>query len=142
MESTTDKTVITVATTIEAPLEKVWVLFTEPAHIEKWYNASPDWHTPSATNDLKIGGQFDYRMEAKDGSFGFNFIGAYTDLKNHEFMHILLGDNRTVSITFNSDGHSTTVTEVFEPEQLNSHDLQKGGWQAILDNFKHYVENN
>ena len=139
---TQQNNVITVETTVNAPLKKVWNYFTEPAHITQWNNASDDWHSPSASNDLKVGGSFSYRMEAKDGSFGFDFGGIYDAVEEHAFIAYTLGDNRKVKVTFTADGDSTKVTENFEAENTHSAEMQQAGWQAILDNFKKYTENN
>ena len=141
METEIKKT-ITVENTINAPVEKVWRLWTEPEHIKKWNNASDDWHTPHAENDLRPGGKFVSRMEAKDGSFGFDFGGVYDDVRNHESIEYTIGDGRKVKVTFSGQGNHTTVTETFEAENTHSLEMQQGGWQAILDNFKRYVEAN
>jgi uncharacterized protein YndB with AHSA1/START domain len=111
-----------------------------PEHIVKWNNASPDWHTPSATNDLQEGGKFVYRMEAKNGSFGFDFGGTYDTVKMHELIVYTLGDGRIVKIQFIADGQTTKVMEEFEAENQNSLELQQTGWQAILDSFRKYTE--
>jgi uncharacterized protein YndB with AHSA1/START domain len=139
---TQNKTAITVESTIDAPKEKVWEYFTKPEHITKWNNASDDWFTPRAENDLRVGGNFVYRMEAKDGSFGFDFGGTYDEVKNNELIEYTIGDGRKVKINFSGDGNKTKVTENFEAENMNSTELQKTGWQAILDNFKKYTESN
>ena len=138
---TPNKTTITVEAAIVAPIEKVWKYWTEPQHITQWNNASEDWHTPHAENDLKEGGRFTSRMEAKDGSFGFDFGGTYTLVETNKQIEYTLDDGRKVSINFTRQGNETTVVETFEAENMNSIELQKGGWQAILDNFKKYVEN-
>jgi len=141
METTTNAaTKITVKATVNAPVEKVWKAWSEPAHIVNWCNASDDWHAPSATNDLRKGGKFTTRMEAKDKSFGFDFGGEYTNVKNHELIEYTMGDGRKVSVHFQSNGNQTEVVETFEAETQNSVDMQKTGWQAILDNFKRYTE--
>lgn len=137
-----NKTTITVESTINAPVEKVWEYWTAPEHIMKWNNASEDWHTPCAENDLRSGGEFLSRMEAKDGSMGFDFWGIYDEVDTNKYIEYTLGDNRKVKINFSSDGGTTTVTEIFEPENTNSPDMQRGGWQAILNNFKSCVESN
>ncbi len=137
-----ETTVITVEATIQAPVEKVWSFYTSPEHIKKWNNASPDWHTPHAENDLRMGGKFLSRMEAKDGSFGFDFWGIYDEVKTNELIAYTLGDNRKAKILFDSRNNLTVVTVTFEPETENSPELQKGGWQSILDNFKNYTEAN
>jgi uncharacterized protein YndB with AHSA1/START domain len=136
----TTKTTITVQTNVHAPIEKVWQFWTTPVHIIHWNNASDDWHTPYAENNLKKEGKFKYRMEAKDGSAGFDFEGAYTEIITHKRIEYGLADGRAVQISFGSKGEETVVTETFEAEQTNSVELQQGGWQAILDNFKNYVE--
>ena len=139
---TKERTKITVETTVNAPIEKVWDYFTQPKHITKWNNASDDWHTPSATNDLKVGGNFVYRMEAKDGSFGFDFGGVYESVDENEYIEYTIGDGRNVKINFTSDGDKTKVVESFEAENKNSIEMQKAGWQNILDSFKKYTESN
>jgi uncharacterized protein YndB with AHSA1/START domain len=131
---------ITVKTTVHAPVEKVWEYWTEPEHITKWNNASDDWHTPIAENDLTVGGKFHTRMEAKDGSFGFDFGGIYDEVKLNEIISYTLGDGRNVTITFKGQGDETEVIETFDAETTNSIEMQQAGWQAILDNFKKYVE--
>ena len=133
-------TTITVESTVNAPIEKVWQCWTSPEHITKWNNASDDWHTPHAENDLRVGGKFLSRMEAKDGSFGFDFGGVYSDVKPHELIAYTLEDGRKVSIRFSAMGKETKVVETFEAENTNSIELQRGGWQAILDNFKKHTE--
>jgi uncharacterized protein YndB with AHSA1/START domain len=140
--ATQEKTVITVESTINAPVEKVWEYWTKPEHITKWNHASDDWHSPSATNDLRKGGSFSARMEAKDGSMGFDFGGVYDEVKDNEYIEYTLGDERKVKINFLPEGKQTKVVESFEAEETNSIELQKGGWQMIMDNFKKYTENN
>ena len=137
-----DKQKITIKTIINAPVEKVWTYWTEPEHIKKWNNASEDWHTTKAENDLRIGGKFISRMEAKDSSFGFDFGGIYDEVKVYDFIYYTLGDERKVSITFVRSQDKTEITEEFEAENENSIEMQKMGWQAILDNFKRYTEEN
>ena len=131
---------IIVKATVKAPVEKVWEYWTEPEHITKWNNASDDWHTPLAENDLTIGGKFLTRMEAKDGSFGFDFSGIYDEVNVNEVISYTLGDGRKVTITFKGQGNETEVIETFDAETSNSIEMQQTGWQAILDNFKTYVE--
>lgn len=131
---------ITVECTIKAPVQKVWEFWSLPEHIVKWNNASDDWHTPSAENDLRVGGKFTSRMEAKDGTFGFDYSGVYDDVKQHELISYSLGDHRKVVVEFKKNGDDTTVTETFDSETTHSIEMQKTGWQAILDNFKKYVE--
>ena len=139
---TMEKTIVTVGTTINAPVEKVWDFWTKPEHITQWNTASDDWHTPRAENDLREGGSFSARMEAKDGSMGFDFGGVYDVVRKHEYIEYTLGDGRKVDITFSGEGKSTQVVEKFEAESQNSVEMQKFGWQAIMDNFKKYVEAN
>ena len=133
-------TKITVETTVNAPIEKVWQYWTEPKHIEKWNNASDDWHTPHAVNDLQVGGKFLSRMEAKDGSFGFDFEGIYSDVIPFQTIKYGLADGREVEILFKGKERTTEIIEIFDAENENPIEMQKGGWQAILDNFKKYVE--
>lgn len=134
-------TIITIATTVNAPIEKVWSYWTSPDHITQWNAANEDWHTTKAENDLKVGGKFSSRMEAKDGSFGFDFGGTYTEVVTNEKITYTLEDDRKVSITFTQTPEGVDVVEAFEAETQNSEELQRSGWQAILDNFKRYTEN-
>lgn len=134
------KTIITVEATVKAPVEKVWKFWSSPEHITQWNNASDDWHTPYAENDLRVGGKFTSRMEAKDGSFGFDFWGIYDVVVPNERIEYTLGDDRKVKIVFTDQGNATRVTESFEAENENSVELQQSGWQAILDNFRKYTE--
>jgi uncharacterized protein YndB with AHSA1/START domain len=138
--TTTAATKITVETTVKAPVEKVWEFWSAPGHITKWNAASDDWHTPRAVNDLRPGGKFSARMEAKDGSFGFDFGGVYDTVKEHQLIEYTIGDGRKVSVRFEGNGNETHVTETFEAEGTNPIEMQRGGWQAILDNFKRYTE--
>jgi uncharacterized protein YndB with AHSA1/START domain len=137
---TANNTLITVQATIKAPIEKVWDYWTNPAHIIHWCSASDDWHAPYATNDLKIGGKCFTRMEAKDGSMGFDFIGVYTNIKTNELIEYTLEDGRKVKVEFANDANGIKVTESFEAEKENPVEMQQAGWQAILDNFKLYTE--
>ena len=139
---TQEKKVITIESTVNAPAQKVWDYWTKPEHITKWNSASDDWHTPWAKADFREGGSFSARMEAKDGSMGFDFAGVYDVLRPNEYIEYTIGDGRKVKIKFNADGNKTKVVESFEAESQNSVELQKGGWQAILDNFKKYTEAN
>jgi uncharacterized protein YndB with AHSA1/START domain len=134
------KTVITVETIVNASPPRVWKAWTTPEDIMKWNNASPDWHTPKASHDLKPGGTFVFRMEAKDGSFGFDFSGVYDIVAPDKYLEYTLGDGRKVRIRFENNGDKTHVTEIFDAESVHSIEQQKTGWQAILDNFKKYVE--
>jgi uncharacterized protein YndB with AHSA1/START domain len=139
METTKNKT-ITVETTVNAPVGKVWQFWTDPVHITKWCQASDDWHAPRAENDIRTGGKFVTRMEAKDGSFGFDFSGIYDKVEPNSLIEYTLEDNRRVQIVFTSDGNKTTIRETFDPEETNSLEMQQSGWQAILDNFRKYSE--
>ncbi len=132
---------ITIEALINAPVEKVWELWNSPEHITQWNAASEDWHTPRASNDLQPGGQLSSRMEAKDGSFGFDFIGTYTEVVPQSLLTYVLEEQRSVTVTFSSKGDQTLVVETFDAEKTNSVDMQRAGWQAILDNFKKYAEN-
>lgn len=134
------KKIITVETTVNVQIEKVWEYWTEPKHITKWNNALDDWHTPFSENDLRIGGKFLSRMEAKDGSFGFDFSGIYDEVKVYEVISYTLADGRKVKITFIDKDNKTKIIEAFEAESSNSSELQQNGWQSILDNFKKYIE--
>ena len=134
--------IITIDATIEAPVEKVWKFWTEPLHITQWNHASPDWHSPSAVNDVKEGGHFAIRMEAKDGSMGFDFGGTYDIVREQAYLEYTMGDKRKVQVIFSPVGDSTRVTESFEAEQQHDPELQRAGWQSILDNFKKYTESN
>lgn len=139
---TNEKTTIKVQTVINAPVEKVWKFWTDPEHIIHWNYARDDWHSPSAENDLWVGGKFSVRMEAKDGSTGFDFGGVYKTVKVNERIEYILGDGRKVRVDFTKAGSDTKLVETFEPESENSIEIQQSGWQAILDNFKKYVEEN
>ena len=139
---TAEKTVITVKSSINAPVKKVWEYWTKPEHITQWNNASDDWHTPWAKNDLRVGGRFTARMEARDGSMGFEFGGTYDAIKSNEFISYTIDDGRKVDVTITSHGDMTTVTENFEAEETHSIEMQQGGWQAIMDNFRKYTEAN
>ena len=139
---TQEKTIITVENTINAPVEKVWQYWTQPEHITKWNSASDDWHTPRAENDVREGGKFQIRMEAKDGSMGFDFFGVYDKVKRNEYIEYTMGDGRKVKVNFKGKGNSTELVESFEAEDQNPVEMQRGGWQSILDNFKKYTEEN
>lgn len=125
---------------IEASLDKVYQFWTEPKHITKWNFASEDWCCPRAENDLRIGGEYKTRMEAKDGSFGFDFEGVYEEVKPQNVLVYNLPDGRNVRTTFVPEGGTTRVVTTFDPEAENSVDMQREGWQAILENFKKYAE--
>ncbi len=134
------KAPITVETTVNVPVDKAWEIFTGPEHVMKWNNASEDWHTPKAENDLRDGGKFCYTMAAKDGSMSFDFSGVYDEVVDQAMISYILDDGRTVSISFMDEGNSTRIVESFEPETENPLEMQRGGWQAILDNYKKYAE--
>lgn len=135
-----DKTLITVETVVNAPINSVWKKWTNPDDIVKWNNASDDWHTTRAENDLKVGGKFLSRMEAKDGSTGFDFSGTYNTIKPNEIIEYTADDNRKVQVHFFDGDDKTTIIEVFEAENENPLEMQKSGWQSILNNFKKYTE--
>ena len=139
---TMEKTVITVQSTINAPVEKVWQYWGNPDHITKWCNASDDWHAPYADNDLHKDGRFKTTMAAKDGSFSFDFGGVYTNVKEYSLIEYTMDDGRKVKVDFIRQDNATRVVETFEPETTNPIEMQQGGWQAILDNFKKYAEAN
>lgn len=132
---------ITIKTTVLADKQKTWDYYTGSEHIIHWNFADPSWHCPTASNDLTIGGQLRTRMEAKDGSFGFDFIAFYTEINPRENFSYEFG-GRIATIVFHEANGQTEVVVTFDPETENSLELQKNGWQAILDNFKAYTENN
>jgi uncharacterized protein YndB with AHSA1/START domain len=132
---------ITVTAEVAADKQKVWDYYTLPEHITQWNFADPSWHCPSASNDVKIGGRYVARMEAKDGSFGFDFDVTYTDVKVGEYLTYEFG-GRVAHVTFTELNGKTEVCVVFDPEDENPVELQKNGWQAILNNFKSYTEAN
>ncbi len=140
--TTVNHTMITVETTVNAPVKTVWEFWTSPEHIIQWNNASDEWHCPAAINDLQAGGQFSYRMEARDGSMGFDFNGVYDEIKTNELITYTMGDGRKAKIIFKGNGTATNLTESFEAETENTIELQRFGWQAILNNFKKYAETN
>ncbi|MFC3559353.1 SRPBCC family protein [Pedobacter jamesrossensis] len=141
--ATDNNTPITIEAVINVPVEKVWEFWNKPEHIKNWAFASPEWHAPNAENDLREGGKFSTTMAAKDGSMSFDFGGIYTTVNENELIEYTLGDDRRVKIVFQKDGDTTTkVIETFDPESQNPIEMQRGGWQAILDNFKKYVEEN
>jgi uncharacterized protein YndB with AHSA1/START domain len=130
---------IVVEAFVGAPVEAVWNAYLTPSDILVWNTASPDWHTTSATVDLQVGGKFSSRMEAKDGSFGFDFEGTYTKIVTHQVLEYNFGD-RTASIEFLPQQDGVLVRVAFDPEYENPIEMQRGGWQAILANFARYVE--
>lgn len=139
---TKQKSAITVETTVKAPVEKVWKYFSEPEHVTKWCQASDDWHAPYADNDLRKDGKFKTTMAAKDGSVSFDFEGVYTHVDPLKAFEYAMADGRNVKVTFTENGDETKVTETFDPEDTNPLEMQRGGWQAILNNFKEYTEAN
>ena len=130
---------ITVSTTVAAPVQEVWRAYTTPEDIKRWNTASPDWHTTAATVDLRPGGKFSSRMEAKDGSFGFDFAGEYTQIVPHQRIEYAFGD-RVGVVEFKEGAQGVTVTVTFDSEPTHSEEQQRTGWQAILDNFARHVE--
>ncbi len=138
--SAQDKPTITVEVTVNVKPEKAWELYNTPEHVQQWNNASPDWHTPKAENDLTEGGKFCYRMEARDGSFGFDFSGTYHKIVPQKILEYRMDDDRLVEVLFGSKDGKTDISVTFEAESINSLELQRDGWQAILNNFKGYAE--
>jgi len=134
-------TPITVRATVHATKEKVWDFYTRPEHITGWNFASDDWQCPSAENDMRPGGSYRARMEAKDGSFGFDFEAVYDEVIDQESFTYTLTDGRKVTVHFENEGDATLVTITFDAEDQNPVEMQRGGWQAILDNFRNYAEN-
>ncbi|MEN0057096.1 MAG: SRPBCC family protein [Mucilaginibacter sp.] len=137
---TANNTTVTVAATVNAPVQKVWDLWNNPEHITKWAHASDDWHAPYADNDARTGGTFKTTMAAKDGSFSFDFGGTYTNVQDNSLIEYTMDDSRKVSVIFENIDGATKITETFDPESTNPIEMQRGGWQAILDNFKKYAE--
>ena len=138
-----EKTMITVEAHVSAPTEKVWEYWTAPEHITQWNFASSDWQCPRATNDLRVGGAFSFRMEAKDGSTGFDFGGTYTAVELHQRIAYTMGESgRTAEVTFTPEEGGVHIAITFTAETENPIDMQRAGWQAILDNFKKHVESN
>ncbi|HAN17137.1 MAG: polyketide cyclase [Bacteroidetes bacterium GWC2_33_15] len=139
MESNS-KTIISIQEIINAPIELVWKYWTTPNDIIQWNNASDDWRTSRADNDLRVAGKFLYRMEAKDGSAGFDFAGEYNIVSKNKLIEYTMSDGRKVRVTFSKNENETLIVETFEAESENSIELQRAGWKAILSNFKRYVE--
>ena len=131
---------ITIDTVVAAPPETVWACWTEPDHITQWNFASEDWCCPSAENDLSVDGRYKARMEAKDGSFGFDFEATYDEVIAPKTLTYTMTDGRKATTNFEAQGGSTKVITTFDAEKENSIDMQRNGWQAILNNFKKYVE--
>jgi uncharacterized protein YndB with AHSA1/START domain len=130
---------ITVETKVAAPIAEVWRAWNTPEDITKWNSGSPEWHTPRATVDLRVGGSFCSRMEAKDGSAGFDLAGTYTKIVENQLIETAFGD-RTSVVKFSAGADGVTVQQTFDAEETNSIEMQRGGWQTILDNFKKHVE--
>ncbi len=133
---------ITVETIVQAPIEKVWELWNGPEHIVNWAIGSPDWETPSAENDLKVGGKFKTVMSAKDKSTSFDFMGTYSAVKQNELIEYNIVDGRHVKVEFTQLPEGVKITETFNPFPGNSEEMERGGWQGILNNFKKYAEEN
>jgi uncharacterized protein YndB with AHSA1/START domain len=133
---------ITVSTKVKAPINKVWDCWNNPKHITQWCHANDDWHAPRAENDLKVGGKFSTTMAAKDGSFSFDFGGTYSKVEQNKAIDYTMGDGRKVQITFAENNGEVEVIESFDPESQNPEEMQRQGWQAILDNFRKYTEKN
>ncbi|QQR96796.1 MAG: SRPBCC family protein [Sphingobacteriales bacterium] len=134
---------ITIQATIAADIQKVWNYYTEPAHITQWNFATDDWQCPSASNDMKVGGKYIARMEAKDGSFGFDFEATYNAIVEKEYFSYTMPDSRTVAVTFNAlPNNTTSIDIIFDAETSNPIEIQRDGWLAILNNFKNYTEHN
>lgn len=133
---------ITVQTSVNATIEKVWEFWTTPKHIQKWNNPTDDWHTPSVENDVKAGGKFKYKMAKKDGSISFDYEGIYTKVDKFLVIEYQLVDNRTVSVQFESQDDKVIITEIFAPDAANPENEQKEFCQGVIDNFKKYAEAN
>ena len=137
-----NKTTITVETKINAPIKKVWSYWTEPKHITQWCHASDDWYAPYAENDLRVDGKFRTTMAAKDGSVSFDFEGVYTRILEYKAIEYTINGGRKVRISFSMLNNEIKMIESFEAESVHPFEIQKDGWQAILDNFKKYTEVN
>jgi uncharacterized protein YndB with AHSA1/START domain len=135
------KNPITVQTVVKAPISKVWQYWNQPEHITKWAFASDDWEAPAAENDLRVGGKFSTTMAAKDKSASFDFAGVYTAVKEHALIEYDFGDRHT-KVEFSETPEGVKIVETFDPENENPEEMQRSGWQAILDNFKKYIESN
>ncbi len=134
------KTMITVTATVNVTIDTVWDSWTNPAHIVNWNNASDDWHTPKASNDLRKDGRFTFTMAAKDGSFSFDFGGTYTSVEPKQKISYIMDDGRVANVWFEQEGNAVKITEEFQAENIHSPEMQEAGWQAILNNFKKYTE--
>ena len=135
-----NKTEITIEALINAPVDKVWAAWNNPDDIMQWNMATPEWHCPAATNDLREGGAFNYTMAARDGSMSFDFAGVYTTVRPEEHIAYAMSDGREVRILFKVEGSNTRITETFDAEMSNPLEMQRAGWQSILNNFKAHVE--
>lgn len=133
---------INIETIVDADIDSVWTAWNTPADIVQWNAASDDWHTTNSAVDLVVGGKFSSRMEAKDGSMGFDFEGTYINIIHNQLIEFILEDERVVSIQFQEVANGTAVIETFDAEGENSAEQQRQGWQSILNNFKKYVESN
>ena len=138
----TTSNMITVEAIVQAPVQKAWSYYTEGNHIIHWNFADDSWHCPKSEVDLRVGGKFSSTMSAKDGSFSFDFWGIYDEINEHNHIAYTMGDDRKATVDFSADGDSTKVTVCFEMENQNPAELQREGWQAILNNFKKYTEGN
>lgn len=133
---------ITVSTDINTPLEKAWNMYNEPEHVIRWNAASPDWHCPKAENELRPGGKFSYTMSARDGSMSFDFEGQYDKVEEKKYLAYQLIDGREVTVEFSENAGMTRISQTFDTENINDVEMQRAGWQAILNNFRAYCENN
>lgn len=131
---------VTINTTVNAPIEKVWAYYTQPAHITQWNFAADDWQCPAAENDLRPGGKYTARMEAKDGSFGFDFEAVYDEVTENKKIGYTMADGRMATTEFEAEDGKTKLITTFDAEETNPVEMQQQGWQAILDNFKNYTE--
>ncbi len=131
---------ITISTLVNVPVQKAWALWSDPEAIIRWNAASDDWYTPKAKNDLRVGHGFSFTMAAKDGSMSFDFGGTYTKVIEHQEISYDMEDGRSVSVYFSAEGSQTKITETFDPENVNPVEMQRAGWQAILDNFRKFAE--
>lgn len=137
-----DTTKITIQAVVAADKQKVWDCYTQPEHITKWNFATDTWHCPAASNDMRVGGKYLARMEAKDGSFAFDFEAVYNEIVDGEKFTYTMPDNREIQVSFEKMDDKTRVTVTFDPENENPVELQRSGWQSILDNFRKYAEQN
>lgn len=130
---------ITIETIVAATPEEAWAAYNSPEAITQWNQASEDWHCPSASVDLRAGGRYVARMEAKDGSFGFDFGGTYEEVNEPHALALVMDEGRRMRTTFAAEGSGTRVTTIFDPEAMNPLDMQRDGWQSILDSYARYV---